>query len=203
MIDSRLVRRWVGATWAGWLLGIPIIVALALAAEVAGIGGAQVMVGAGTGAGVGLMQGRLMRGIINSFAPWIWSSVIGLALPFLIYDLTKVGGREVAFNLYVSVAVGGLVAGVWQAWLLRARFRNTIVWVFGALLGWTLAGSAAAGADLIGRSQSIRGIAGALVYLGIIAAGGLILGATTGITLGWLKENELAEAKPTVAGSRS
>ena len=46
------------ATWAGWLLGIPFIIILALMGEAVGIGGSQFLVGAGMGTGTGLLQSR-------------------------------------------------------------------------------------------------------------------------------------------------
>ena len=45
---------WLRATVAGWLLGVPLIVALALLGEAVGVGGAQFLVGVGMGAGLGL-----------------------------------------------------------------------------------------------------------------------------------------------------
>jgi hypothetical protein len=184
-IDRGLALRWIRATWFGWLLGIPIIVVLALIGEAVGIGGAQVLVGAGMGAGVGLMQGRAIRSILPKWGTWVWSCVVGLAAPFLVTDVAKVSGRDVAYRLFVSVAVGGIIVGVLQAIILRARFRKTLWWVVTSALGWTLA-------DPVSRSHALRGLWGAVVYLGIVATGGLILGLVTGVCLAWMFEHERA-----------
>jgi NhaP-type Na+/H+ or K+/H+ antiporter len=41
----------------------------------------------------------------------------------------------------------------------------------------------AAGADMLVRSQQLRGVWGALVYLGLVAVGGLVLGVVMGAAL--------------------
>lgn len=55
------LARWIRATWVGWLAGIPMVALFALFGEVVGIGGAQILVGAGMGAAVGIAQGRALR----------------------------------------------------------------------------------------------------------------------------------------------
>ncbi len=192
MIDRKLFRSWVRATWAGWLLGIPLIIALALVGEAIGIGGAQVLVGAGMGTGIGLMQGRVLRGVLHKSAPWIWSSVIGLAVPFLVTDISKKAGWDLTYSLLVSVSLGGLIAGGWQALILRPHFRRAGSWVVASGLGWTLAAGTASVADSLSRSHSIRGLWGAVAYLGIVAAGGLILGVVTGVCLTWMSRKAAA-----------
>lgn len=93
MIDQRFYLRWIRASGLGWLLGVPCIAALALVGEAFGIGGKQVLVGAGMGVAVGWMQGRLLRRVdLQRTAPWIWSCVVGLALPFLVTDLASTFG---------------------------------------------------------------------------------------------------------------
>jgi hypothetical protein len=169
MDDRRLLVQWVRATWVGWLLGIPLIIVLALIGEAIGIGGAQFLVGAGMGISVGLRQGRVMRSMINKSAPWIWSCIIGLA-----------------YSLQYSIALGGLIAGLWQALLLRSRFHQTWSWVAMSALGWSLAAGTAAMADYISKLRLLQGIWGALAFLGIVAVGGLVLGLVTVVSLAWM-----------------
>jgi len=181
---SQVLGQWVRATWAGWVLGIPLIIALALVGEADGIGGAQVLIGVGMGAGMGLMQRRAIRDVLHSSAPWLWSCVVGLGLPFLATDIAKAAGWNFPYSLFICVALGGLIVGVWQAFLLRPHVQNAGLWVVGSVAGWTMSSGMAAGADTLSRSHSIRGIWGALAYLGIVAGGGgLILGLITGISL--------------------
>lgn len=177
------LSSWLRATWAGWLLGLPCIILLALGGEALGIGGTQVLVGAGMGMGVGLLQGRAVRRYQLSAAPWFWSCVAGLALPFLISDIGHAAGVTWSYSLPACVAIGGLLVGAWQAILLRRRFNGPLWWVLGSGLGWSLAGSMAMAADQLFRSHRLHGLAGAGAFLGIIAVGGLGLGLVTGLVL--------------------
>ncbi len=183
---------WARATWLGWVLGVPSIIVLALLGEAVGIGGAQVLVGAGMGAGLGLMQSRALRGVLPRPVLWFWSCALGLALPFLVADLAKVAEWNITYSLYICVALGGLIVGIWQALLLRPRFFNTVWWVVASVAGWAAASGMAAAADSLSRSHSVRGLAGALLYLGIVASGGLVLGFFTGVARAWLLRHKLA-----------
>ncbi len=186
--SPKLWGQWVRLTWLGWALGVPCIVVLALAGEAVGIGGVQVLVGAGMGAGVGFMQGRALKNVLAAFAPWFWSCVIGLSAPFLVTDIAKAIGRDVPYSLYVYVALGGLIVGLWQWRLLRSRFHHAGWWVLASALGWSLA----AGAAALANAQPLRGIWGALLFLTIAVAGGLILGAVTGLGLARLLREKTA-----------
>ena len=177
--SPKLWGQWVRLTWLGWALGVPCIVVFALAGEAVGIGGVQVLVGAGMGAGVGFMQGRALKNILHAFAPWFWSCVAGLGAPFLVLDIANAMGWKIPYALEAYVALGGLIVGVWQWLLLRVRFHNAGWWVLASALGWGLA----AGAAALANAQPLRGIWGALLFLAITAAGGLILGAVTGLAL--------------------
>ncbi len=191
MIDRKLFFSWIRNTWLGWLLGIPIIIVLALIGEAVHIGGSQVLVGAGMGTGIGLMQGRVIRRILPKSALWLCSCIVGLGAPFLLTDLSKVFGWNLPYSLLALITIGGLIIGSWQALILRSRLRQTGWWIVASALGWALAAGTSAMADS-SRAHAIRGIWGALVYLGIIAAGGLILGIVTGLCLAWLVRNESA-----------
>jgi NhaP-type Na+/H+ or K+/H+ antiporter len=169
-----------------------------LIGEALGLGGVQVLVGVGMGAGLGLLQGRALRGVLHSFAPWFWSCVVGLGAPFLAWDIAQAAGWEFSYSLYVCVTLGGLIAGIWQAFLLRQRWRGTGWWIVGSVAGWTLAAGMAMAADALSRSRALRGLAGALTYLGMVAGGGLILGLVTGLVLVWLHRRE-----PTVEDAHS
>lgn len=191
-MDRKIFGQWVRATWAGWALGVPIIIALALIGEVVGIGGVQVLVGAGMGTGIGFMQGRALLGVLDRAAPWFWSCVVGLSAPFLAWDIAKAAGWDFAYSPYLCVTLGGLIVGVWQAFILRSRFHREGWWVAASVVGWTLASGTAMVADTLSRSRSLRGIWGALAYLGIVAGGGLVLGLITGISLVWALRNKPA-----------
>lgn len=173
---------WTGATWAGWILGVPCIALLALLGEQLHIGGAQTLVGAGMGAGVGLLQARVLRRFGLPFQPWLWSCIAGLAFPFLVWDIAKALGTTWSYSLLACVTSGGLVAGIWQAGLLRSHVGR-FWWVISSTLGWGLAGVLATSADKMVRSHAIRGLAGAGAYLALVTCGGVVLGVVTGWVL--------------------
>jgi hypothetical protein len=187
MGDRRFLGQWIRATWAGWVIGLPLIAVLALIGEAAGIGGVQVLVGAGMGTGVGLLQGGAIRSLLHGFAPWFWSCVVGLSSPFLAADFAKVAGWNFTYSLHLCVAVGGLIVGAWQAFLLRSRVRLAGWWTVSSVAAWTLAAGTAALADSLRHAPSFRGLWAAVAYLAIVASGGLILGLVTGLTLVWLR----------------
>ena len=181
-LTSQGIVRWIRLTWGGWILGIPCIAALALVGEMFEIGGAQFLVGAGMGAGVGLTQALTIRKLIGKGIPWVLTSMIGLALPFVVTDLAGVLGRGLPYVLEVNIAIGGLIVGLGQSLLLRHHFARVWTWIVTSTIGWSLAGATSAIADHLLRSHSIRGISGALAYLGIVVGGGLILGIITSIS---------------------
>lgn len=180
---DRIIGRWLRSTWLGWILGIPAIAVMALIGEAIGLGGSQFLVGLGMGLAVGFMQSRVLRDIITSPAKWLWITAAGLCLPFLAFDLARVFEWSLAYSLYYAVAAGGFLVGAGQAWLLRRRSSVAWIWVPASLIGWGLAAGSAALADLMFQSGSIRGISGLLAYVGVIASGGLALGAVTGFAL--------------------
>ena len=189
-MERKLFVSWVRATSLGWLLGIPLIAALALVGETVGIGGAQVIVGAGMGAAIGLMQARALRGLLDRRSIWVGSCVAGLGCPFLATDLSNLAGWSFPYSLAAFVAIGGLLAGIWQALILRRRFSRTGSWVVASALGWSFAAGAVAASDFLFTARVLEGILGAVIYLGCIACGGLVLGLPTGACIAWMLKRE-------------
>lgn len=189
--ERKVFGIWVCLTGAGWALGIPLIAVLALLGEAVRIGGAQALVGVGMGAGIGLMQGRVMRTVIHEFWPWFWSCVVGLGLIFLAVDIAKLARRDFPYYPYSCVALGGLIIGIWQAVLLRPHVRKAGWWIVGSVLGWSLAAGLIGVADALFRARSIKGVAGLVIYLGCLIGGGLLLGIVTGAVFVWLRAQKL------------
>lgn len=174
---------WLRATWLGWVLGIPFVILFALLGESLGIGGAQVMVGLGMGAGVGLLQGRALRGLLGGALPWATATAVGLAVPFLVTDLASLRHWDLAYSLTWCVIGGGVIVGTWQALLLRGKVRGAGWWVAASAVGWALTALTASHADRLSRGGTLRGLGGAALYLGTMTAGGLVLGLTTGAVI--------------------
>jgi hypothetical protein len=175
--------KWARATWLGWILGVPVVILFAFIGEALRIGGSQVLIGLGMGTSVGVLQGLAIRRLIGRAAPWIWSSVIGLALPFLAADLLRASGRTSFYSIEIAVAAAGVIVGAWQAILLRPYSDRAWMWVVANVIGWTLAALTVYAADSQFRAPNVGGLVGALLYLGTIAAGGLLLGLVTGVAL--------------------
>ena len=183
---ADLLRRWVRATWLGWILGIPCVVALAVAVEALGIQSAQAPVGFGMGAAVGLLQRRALRSLLPQPGRWVWASVLGVGAPFLVSDLSGVVWIPIGYTLGVAALAGGLLAGVLQARLLRERLGGGWAWVGASGLGWWLATGAAGISDALFQRRLLVGWSGMVTYLGLVAGGGLVLGLVTGLCLGWM-----------------
>ena len=182
-LPARVFRVWTRTTLAGWVLGIPCIVALALVGELFGIGGYQVLVGAGMGVGLGFTQSRVIRLLVGRALPWFWSCVGGLAAAFAGTDIANAFGLTSPYWLQLSMIAGGALTGLRQALILRSRTTGTGAWVLASIAGWTAAAFAVTGADWFSRSQALRGLPGALLYLALVSSGGLLLGMVTAATL--------------------
>ena len=180
MEASITLGRWTLATWLGWIVGIPILIGIALILEGLEVSTVQFPVGLGVGLGVGLLQGRVVRRLGVPMSDWVLSCAVGLAVPFAAFDVGTRFGYYHPQSLYICVAVGGLIVGLWQAYLLRPHVETAGVWILASVLGWTAAAGVGAIADRMFQTRSISGIPGALAYLGIILGGGVILGAITG-----------------------
>jgi hypothetical protein len=172
----------VRATWLGWIIGIPLVALFALIGEQIRLGGAQVLVGAGMGTAIGLAQAWVIRGALKPIR-WIVACAVGLAIPFLVVDLTNAANVNPSWVTAAAVGAGGLTVGVWQALLLRRRGGRARAWIVASLVGWVLAGMTTGAAQVLFNRHALRGLWGALAYLGLITGGGLVLGLATSLAL--------------------
>ena len=174
--------RWVRATTVGWLIGFVLVVVLAMVWDMVG-GRAQFMVGVGMGAGVGYMQARVVGAWLDPTRRWLWTSIIGMGIPFVLWDIGAVAGIGALFSLPLCVLIGGLLVGILQRRLLRPRFERASWWILACVVGWGLPAGAIALADsgLLPGPWSL---------LSIIAMffGGVVLGAVTGRALLWMSQ---------------
>lgn len=178
--DRYDFRRWVRATFVGWLIGFVLVIVLALAWDMIG-GGAQFMVGIGLGAGVGYMQSRVIGEWIDSVRPWLWASIIGMGMPFVLWDIGAAIGIESLFSLPRCVLVGGLLVGLLQRRLLSVQWDRANWWVPASVVGWSLPAGILALGDLVGGGW------GGLALGTAMLLGGAVLGAVTGGTLIWMR----------------
>jgi len=190
--ESRpsLVSRWVRTTAWGWLLGLVLVVLLAVVWDAVG-GGAQFMVGLGMGAGVGYAQGRMIGAWIDSPRRWLWSSVAGMGVPFLLWDLSAAGDVPLPFSLPAAALMGALLVGILQWRLLRPRSNRAVWWVPACIVGW--------GVPTVGlRLNDLAVVPAPMAYLlsiGMMFFGGIVLGLVTGKVLAWIFRPSAADAE--------
>ncbi|MGV3598585.1 MAG: hypothetical protein ACO1PI_12020 [Bacteroidota bacterium] len=180
------IKRWMWMNFAGWVLGIVLVLALSVLFDSLHIEGWQFIVGLGMGLGVGCMQWLALRKAIPVSANWILFTALGLSIPFLIFDL--VGNSEnhpvnYSFSyILISVFLGCLLIGWLQQNLLKRCGIIIQDWMLANIVGWMLA---------VGAFSAInftRGLPWTVIELfalnlGLMLAGGPILGHTTGISL--------------------
>lgn len=174
---------WVRASSWGWLAGLLAVIGLAILADllVPTESGGQAIVGIGIGGGVGLMQARYLSDRLKESAQWALASVVGMGTLFVVHDLVRVAGGAFPFSLPLYVLVGALLTGIWQRFLLRPLSENANWWVAASLVGWALPAGAIALAD-----SEAAGTLGAILGLGTIFFGGVLLGLVSGGPLAWL-----------------
>lgn len=168
------------ATFFGWALGFVMILVLIGILGLAGLGDAQFPVGLGMGAGVGLLQARLIARHVGR-RRWAAASAAGMALPFIASDLAGAMAVPLRHSLPVAVVSGGFVAGVMQWRLLAKRSGAAAWWIPASVMGRALAASTVAFNERF--LPKIPGLVGALLYVAVILAGGILLGAATGPAL--------------------
>ena len=192
--DRTLFHSWIRATTLGWLIGFVLVVALAMVWDVLG-GGAQFMVGVGMGAGVGYMQARVTSTWTGRIQPWLWASIVGMGVPFVLWDVASATAAKALFSLPVCVLLGGVLTGVLQKPLLRPQFERTSWWMPACVVGWGLP----AGAIALGNSGFAPPVFGLLSTI-VMFFGGLLLGAVTGKTLEWMSPRERSGERPEPTG---
>lgn len=133
--------KWIKATAIGWLSGIILVLLLAMAFEGMGIHNMQFFMGIGMGAGVGFMQWRALRKIIAVNKDWILAAVIGMSVPFLLFDLLKIfAGFTLGPNyILYSVCLAALLTGVLQFFILKRFTGEAILWIIANIIGWIAA----------------------------------------------------------------
>lgn len=177
------IALWTRATFWGWLMGVALIIILSSLLDAVGIEGMQFYIGVGMGAGVGISQWMLVRKFHPAGTAWIWASLAGMGVPFIIFDVLI--DEEITYKLPLCIASGGLLTGWLQYNLLKKITANARPWVAACFSGWLLAGLLVLTIDYV---MAIKGegwlnLALALLNLIIILAGGVVLGRITGYAL--------------------
>ncbi|GHN01632.1 hypothetical protein WSM22_31210 [Cytophagales bacterium WSM2-2] len=179
--------RWTAVTFAGWFLGVILILLLSGLLDAAGIEHMQFYLGLGMGAGVGFAQWLYLRKKSTIGKNWIWSSALGMGIPFVVMDFLfpDIG----SYKLFFSVMLGALSTAVWQFSILRGHFSNVKLWVIFCFCGWFIGVATVFSVDYTNnlKSHISSNLLLALINLILILAGGVLLGIVTGIGMSRLK----------------
>jgi len=186
--DRQFFIQWVRGTFVGWLLGLVIIIVAAIGGDLTGNGDGDSLfiIGIGMGVGVGYAQGRIVKRWLGTVRGWVWTSVFGIGVPFVVFDFVGAiwSGLPDVVQLQLEVVTSGLLVGVLQRRVLRLHSSRANWWIPACVAGWTLAASTAASGSLLH-----------IIFLGrwlnvaTILLGGVVLGLVTGGVLVWIRRS--------------
>jgi len=168
------------ATPIGWAVGIPAGVGMIILAESVGAMELQTPLVVGVALGISMQQYHALRpALAHSRTRWGLASCFGLAIPFMTADLARVMGRPLSYDLALFVMLGGVLASVLQWRMLRASVTRAGGWLVASPAGYAAAASTVWLNDQV--LPKTPGIIGALQYLGVILAGGVVFGVVTAL----------------------
>lgn len=178
------VAKWTLYTFMGWFVGILFMLALASFLDSIGIEKFQFFIGVGLGAGVGFFQWRVLKTHMGVSTHWIWSSVLGMGIPFLLFDLISLYSTKPlgAYYLPLSTVTGAIFISVLQFIILKKYSPKASWWIFGSMTGWVLAAATVLSIDYI-KLILHSNWALFIINLIMILGGGVVLGVVTGKTL--------------------
>lgn len=175
------MKKWVLFTFLGWLLGIVLILFLSGMFDSVGIEGLQFYVGLGVSAGVGFMQWLVLRKTVGMSLNWLWYSLLGIATPFLVFDLISIFTPYSLKEYYIpiSVIIGGIAIGALQAKLLKPYVNgSTTPWIWLSFGAWALAALAVLAIEYT-KEVSSNNLVLFFLNLVLILIGGPIIGWLT------------------------
>lgn len=178
------LKQWVTSSFIGWLAGAVLVVLTSGSFDAIGLEGFQFYVGISMGAGVGFIQWRKLTRNAAIGVEWIWSTVFGMGLPFLLVDLVK---RYTGFTLgdnYLPVCItfGAILTSAWQMQILKRTCTGAGSWLWICLAGWILGSWTVISIDYV-KLFIHHNLALFFINLTLIVSGGAVLGAVTGPTL--------------------
>ena len=182
-VNQFSVNRWTKATLWGWVIGIALILIISSFLDSIRIEHTQFYLGIGMGTGVGLVQWFLLRKFIPVSINWLLFSIIGMAIPFIIFDL--IPNETITQKLPFSIPIGALLVGFLQYTILKKHSLKAILWIIGSLLGWVLGVLTVFTIDYTNNLKSVitSNLALAALNLLLMLAGGIVLGIISGNTM--------------------
>lgn len=138
---SFSVSKWVFLTSAGFIFGILLILLFGAFSEYAGIE-VQFPLAISMGLGIGVMQWIVLRKHFDNSFKWIWLFIIGLSIPFLLFDILGSFLKLNEWYYFAGWGLGGFLSGYLQYrfyFLFRSAKAKSWVWYsFGAWVSCTL-----------------------------------------------------------------
>ena len=177
------VGKWTLATFLGWVIGVVFLLFLASVMEAIGIKNTQFVVALGMGVGVGTVQWLMFRKSGLIVPKWIWLTVFGMTIPFILFDLTNslLNLKMGKYFLPVAVALGAILTGVLQSSWLKQKYARASLWLVASFLGWVLATLPVFSINYI--QEWVNKSYLFAINLSLILVGGIILGVITGLFL--------------------
>ena len=92
------------------------------------------MLGIGMGMGLGFMQWLILRKWIEDAFNWIWLLIIGLTVPFLLFELLK---KDYELFINLVVLIGGFLSTYLQyQFFLKKHSTQAKKWIVYGFLSW-------------------------------------------------------------------
>ena len=173
--------HWIARTFLGWCAGFILGLVLLVVMESLGVRSVQFPLALGMGLGVGALQAGAVARVPGGSRAWVITSAAGLTAPFVFADVLAGLDAPVPYSLAAYVGLGGVLTGILQWRLLRTVFDGAGSWLAVTPLGWLLGGS-----TVWINEQALPktpGLLGALQYVSVVLAGGIVLGVAGAIGL--------------------
>lgn len=132
------VNQWILFTSLGWILGVLIILLLAGLLESIDIN-VDFPVGFGLGIGIGFMQWLVLRKYVAEAYKWIGLTVIGLSVPFILYDICSHLFYVAEIWLFLNFGLGGVLSSYLHfRFFLISLSKESKRWVLYSFYAWML-----------------------------------------------------------------
>ena len=189
---SISVGFWIGITFIGWFLGVVVLLIISSVLEAVSEQSFQFQIGTGIGIGMGLVQYFILRKRMGIGFEWFWASVIGIGLPYLVFDIIHFStGWKVTSNytMFVGGPLSGLFSGLlYYRILLKHQHQKAHLFFMSNVLGWIIS---VASVKMIDLTDYANNHAPYVLFLNLflILFGGFALGTLNGFALKVIQKN--------------
>lgn len=190
---SISVGLWIGITFVGWFLGVAVLLLISGVVEVLlPTIGLQFQLGMGIGIGMGLIQYFVLRKRMGIGFEWFWASLIGIGLPFIVFDILHLSmGWKITpnYTMFVGGSISGLLSGLFYYRILQKhQYQKAHLFFISNFLGWI---SSVVSLKLIDYTNyaNNHGPFVFFINLFLILFGGFALGTFNGLALKSIQKN--------------